>query len=317
MMTPEQTSPSNPFASPMNAVPKASPAKVDIQAHQDNVLATACLLLEQLRELETICATTEDRVQHKRLALKDLENLVSEPSRTGDISDTPACPTNTPVSHRFIRFKSPRLHGLFDLRGPGRINPESIQSAADYSPEYPVQESPPQAEEHKDGDDEWVDDDEQAPLYPFGDEHAYNQEQENKGSPKTPGKEDTPLLAYEQAMALAANMESESQPLLQHLYATHTDSPVSRKTDTSRVLARKSSNRRHPSVRCVKAFESASDVKTKGTMRRASWKRSIMAKGGPRRVSQNDGEGAKEQKKGRWSIYSVCSELGMNARHRG
>ncbi|KIJ61258.1 hypothetical protein HYDPIDRAFT_116270 [Hydnomerulius pinastri MD-312] len=113
-MTPGRSYETNPFQSPIKGSIFTSPVALDTEARQGNILATACLLLEQLQELESMCSTTEDRLQRKRQTLKELEDLISESN--ADVSGSPACPTNTPVSNRFVRLTSPRLRGLFDRR---------------------------------------------------------------------------------------------------------------------------------------------------------------------------------------------------------
>ncbi|KAF9228111.1 hypothetical protein BS17DRAFT_773069 [Gyrodon lividus] len=324
-MTPKCTCDTDPFASPIKtSVCPRSPVGFDIETHQSNILATACLLFEQLQELENICSTTEERVLRKRLALQELESRISGSNAEVSLG-SPACPTNTPISHRFVRLESPRLRGLFDLHGPGRINPEAPQSASDYSPENRPEEDSSGGKAAGDPEEDWVDDDEEAMLCPLGDK--YERHEDKKDPPKTldvekvlPGLLHKPV-PYPATKMFARKLHLPSQALTLRP-PTEIDSPLSHKADRhgSRAVARKSSNKRRPSIRSPKAFESGSDFKTKGTMRRGSWKRSIVenmkVKGGARRGSRadenantKDNARPKEKRRGLWSIYSVCSEL--------
>ncbi|KIK95693.1 hypothetical protein PAXRUDRAFT_11281 [Paxillus rubicundulus Ve08.2h10] len=335
MVATKRTCDTDPFASPTTETSEfpTSPAAFDIETQQSNVLATACLLLEQLQELENICSTTEERVRRKRQALQELEVLIS--GSNAEVSPgSPACPANTPISHRFARMESPRLRGLFDLRGPGRINQETLQSSSDYSPENRPEQDALRVKKNVDLEDEWVDDDEKALLGPFDDK--YELCRDTKDPPQTPDLEKAlPGLPQEQVevvgtRSFARKLHLRAQVLALRRPTVHSDvdSPLSRKVDwrNSRAVARRSSNKRRPSVRSTKAFESQPELNTKGTMRRGSWKRSIMentkAKGGAKKVSQadenantKDSARRKERRKGLWSIYSVCSELGLNASH--
>ncbi|KAF8841049.1 hypothetical protein BDN67DRAFT_1010962 [Paxillus ammoniavirescens] len=334
-MTTKRTGDTDPFASPTTetSVFPTSPAAFDIETHQSNVLATACLLLEQLQELENICSTTEERVRRKRQTLQELEDLISGSNAEVSLG-SPICPTNTPISHRFARLESPRLRGLFDLREPGRINQETLQSSSDYSPENRPEEDALRIKRKVDPEGDWVDDDsdEEALLGPFDDK--YELCGDTKDPPQTPNLEKTlPGLPQEhdevvETRSFARKLYLGGQVLALRRPTVHSDvdSPLSRKARGSRGIARRSSTKRRPSVRSAKAFESGPELNTKETMRRGSWKRSIMenmrAKGGARKDSQAD-ENAnakdnvrrKERRKGLWSIYSVCSELGSNAPH--
>lgn len=326
IMTTKRTCDTDPFASPTTetSISLTSPAAFDIETHQSNVLATACLLLEQLHELENICSTTEERVRRKRQTLQELEDLISGSNAEVSLG-SPVCPTNTPISHRFARRESPRLRGLFDLRGPGRINQETLQSSSDYSPENRPEEDAFRIKKAVDPEDDWVDDDEEALLGPFDDK--YELCGDTKDPPQTSNLEKAlPGLPQEhdevvETRSFARKLYLGGQVLALRRPTAHSDvdSPLSRKADWrgSRAIARRSSTKRPPSVRSAKAFESGPELNTKGTMRRGSWKQSIMenmkAKGGARKVSQadenanaKDGTRRKQRRKGLWSIYSVC-----------
>lgn len=155
-----------------------------------NILGTACLLLSQLRELDTThIAHAQTSHEQARTCQRALEALISalgaeiSPSSADSgggnktsVALAPAtsatlsapwhvfrfgressdqnlhqhvcpcpCPTNTPSSVKLspaascslVQFamQSPRLRGLFDLRGPGWVNHNAWQTTADYSPE--------------------------------------------------------------------------------------------------------------------------------------------------------------------------------------
>ncbi|KAI9457397.1 hypothetical protein HD554DRAFT_2177685 [Boletus coccyginus] len=168
--------PTNPFESPVKATTFSAPMMTpDTRTQQPDVLATADLLLEQLKELENLCSTVEERVQRKRRALKELEYLILGPNSAEGSPRSPICPANTPISAR-LRFVSPRLRGLFDLRGPGQANLDAIQSCLDYSPEARTEDNI-STREDPGHSDEWVDDEEAALLSdsPFDDKYALRQ----------------------------------------------------------------------------------------------------------------------------------------------
>lgn len=294
----------NPFKSPVKAMATSTPAKGS-RAQQSDVLATADLLFEQLKELkelENLCSTVEERVQRKRRALKELEYLI-----LGDTADesprSPACPTNTPISSR-LHLVSPRLRGLFDLRGPGQANLDAIQTCLDYSPEVEVDVFTHEEPEHA---DEW-DDEEEPLLCPFDDKYAL----------RSPRKVEKALPAIPRERA-GEVIESK---IPRKVYVRRQASTSRRFTGRSSGALTSPLHRRRPSLRNVKPTDAGSDLNTKETMRRASWKRSILenvkAKGGTKvppaieNECAKDGARRKEKRKGLWSIYSVRSELGLS-----
>ena len=313
----------NPFKSPIKTRASSAPTTIpNTRTQRPDVLATADMLLEQLKELENICSTVEDRVQRKRQALKELEYLILGPNNEEGSPRSPACPANTPIGSR-LRLVSPRLRGLFDLRGPGHANFDAIQTCLDYSPEVQPQDDIFTREDHGHSE-EWSDDnddDEKSLLSssesgsPFDDKYAL------RLSPRKVEKQ-LPSLPRE---AVGEVMESK---IPREVY-------VRRQISTSRRLTgrppsavtRSNSSRRRPSLRSVKATNADSDLTTKGTMRRGSWKRSILenakAKSGVKVSSSatenKTAKGAarrKEKRKGLWSIYSVCSEMGLSGTPR-
>ncbi|KAH0833949.1 hypothetical protein J3R83DRAFT_11145 [Lanmaoa asiatica] len=166
----------NPFESPIKPIASESSAPTavsDTRTQQADVLVTADLLVEQLKELENLCSTVEERVQRKRQALKELEYLISGSNTTNGSPRSPVCPANTPISSR-LRLVSPRLRGLFDLRGPGQANLDATQSCLDYSPETQIEDNL-STREDAGHSEEWVDDDEEALLSPFDDKYALRQ----------------------------------------------------------------------------------------------------------------------------------------------
>ena len=304
----------SPFDSPIKVVASSAPTATSItRTQQPDVLATADLLLEQLKELENLCSTVEERVQRKRQALKELEYLMSGSNTADGSPRSPACPANTPISSR-LRLVSPRLRGLFDLRGPGRVNLDAIQSCLDYSPETQGQEKL-STQEDPGHSEEWLDDDEEGLLSPFDDKYALRQ------SPREVEKV-LPAIPHE-----GTGEVSESK-IPRKVYVRRQVSASRKLTGRSLgTVARSTSHRRRPSVRSTKATNTTSDLTTKGTMRRGSWKRSIMenvkTRGGVKVSSATENESAKdgarrrEKRKGLWSIYSVCSELGLSGTHHG
>ena len=73
----ELRSEENPFESPVETMAFSAPTTTpNTRIQQPDVLATADLLLDQLKELENLYSTVEDRVQRKRQALKELEYLI-------------------------------------------------------------------------------------------------------------------------------------------------------------------------------------------------------------------------------------------------
>ena len=303
----------NPFESPIKAIASSAPTTTsDTRTQEPDVLATADLLLEQLKELENLCSTVEERVQRKRQALKELEYLILGPNSAEGSPRSPVCPANTPIRSR-LGLVSPRLRGLFDLRGPGQANIDAIQSCLDYSPEAQTEDDI-STREDPGHSEEWVDDDEEALLSPFDDKYAL---------PQSPRKTEKKLPAIPREA-----IEVLESKIPRKVY-------VRRQVSTSRRLTgrppsaatRSTSHRRRSSVRSVKATNVASDLATKGTMRRGSWKRSILEnvkpKGGVKvssatenlNESAKDSARRKEKRKGLWSIYSVCSELGLSGTH--
>ncbi|KAG8215206.1 hypothetical protein J3R82DRAFT_8745 [Butyriboletus roseoflavus] len=292
----------NPFdsPSPIKVIAPSPPKATSITGtQQPNVLATADLLLEQLKELENLCSTVEERVQRKRQALQELECLISESTTADGSPRGPACPANTPISSR-SRLVPPRLRGLFDLRGPGQKSKaeDNLSTHDDLG--------------HS---EEWVDDDEEALISPFDDKYALRQ------SPRKVEK-DLPAIPHEEPGEV-----SESR-IPRKVYVRRQVSSSRKLTGrTSGMVTRSTSHRRRPSVRSVKATNTALDFTTKGTMRRGSWKRSIIenvkTKGGTKVSSATENESAKdsarrkEKRKGLWSIYSVCSELALSGTHHG
>ena len=301
----------NPFESPIKAIASYAPTTTPgTRTQQPDVLATADLLLEQLKELENLCSTVEERVQRKRQALKELEYLILGPNSAEGSPRSPVCPANTPISSR-LRLVPPRLRGLFDLRGPGQANLDAIQSCLDYSPETQTEDDI-STREDPGHSDEWVDDEEVALLSPFDDKYALRQ---------SPRKAEKILPAIPRE---AASEVLESK-IPRKVYVRRQVSASKRLTGRPPSAAtRSASHRRRPSVRGVKATKAASDLATKGTMRRGSWKRSILenvkTKGGVKasaieNESAKDSARRKEKRKGLWSIYSVCSELGLSGTH--
>lgn len=303
----------NPFESPVKPTAAFStPTQASrTRAQQPDVLATADLLLEQIKELENLCSTVEERVQRKRHALKELEYLILGPN-TADESPcrSPSCPANTPISSR-LHLLSPRLRGLFDLRGPGQANLDATQSCLDYSPEAQTEDNF-STREDPGHSDEWVDDDEAALLCPFDDKYAI------RGSPQKAEKT-LPAIPRERTGEV---LESK---IPRKVYVKRQVSARRSAGRPSGPVTRSTSNRRRLSVRSAKAVNAGSDFTTKGTMRRGSWKRSILenaktkgVNGGkvlPAIENEVTKDGArvtrKEKRKGLWSIYSVCSELGL------
>ena len=289
--------------------------KAYIRTQEPDVLATADLLLEQLKELEYLCSTVEERVQRKRKGLKELEYLILGSNSTEGSPRSPVCPTNTPIGSR-LRFMSPRLRGLFDLLGPGQANLDSIQSCLDYSPEVQTEDNI-STREDPGHSDEWVEDDDDDEVLlldstsPFDDKYALQQ---------------IPLKVEKKLPAIPSEGVSEvlESKIPRKVY-------VRREVSTSKKLTgrlpsamtRSTPHRSRASVRSVKTTSAASGPITKGTMRRGSWKRSILenvkTKGGAKVLSAIENESAKddarrkEKRKGLWSIYSVCSELGLSS----
>ncbi|KAG9311100.1 hypothetical protein JVU11DRAFT_9009 [Chiua virens] len=300
----------NPFESPVK--PKSD--GTDVGAQQPDILATADLLLEQLKGLESLCSTVEERVQRKRRALKELEYLISESNSTEGSPRSPGCPANTPI-HSRLRLVSPRLRGLFDLRGPGQANLDAIQSCLDYSPGTHGEDDNLSTCEDPGHSDDWVNDDEQALLFPYDDKDTLVQV-----SPKKVGKT-LPALPREKGGEV---LESK---IPRKLYVRRQVSTTKRFTGrpASSAVIRSTSHRRRPSVRSSKATSASTDLTAKGTMRRGSWKRSIIenvqTKGGAKvsstieNTSSKGNARRKEKRKGVWSIYSVCSELGLSGTH--
>lgn len=300
----------NPFKSPIKSTaPSASKtATSETKTQQPDVLATADLLFEQLRELENLCSTVEERVQRKRQALKELEYLVLGSNTADGSPRSPVCPANTPTSSR-LRTVSPRLRGLFDLHGPGQVNLDAMQSRLDYSPETRVEDNLSTREDPGFPED-WVDDDEEALLSPFDDRYALKQ------SPRKVEK-DLPTIPREGAGEV---LESR---IPRKAYVRRQVSVSRRQTGrSSGTVTQSTSHRRRSTVRSVKAANTISDLTSKGTMRRGSWKRSITQnakmRGGAKVSSAIENENAKDiarrkdKRKGLWSIYSVCSELGLS-----
>ena len=306
----------NPFKSPIKTMAFSTPTtKPYIRTQEPDVLATADLLLEQLKELEYLCSTVEERVQRKRKGLKELEYLILGSNSTEGSPRSPVCPTNTPIGSR-LRFMSPRLRGLFDLLGPGQANLDSIQSCLDYSPEVQTEDNI-STREDPGHSDEWVEDDDDDEVLlldstsPFDDKYALQQ---------------IPLKVEKKLPAIPSEGVSEvlESKIPRKVY-------VRREVSTSKKLTgrlpsavtRSTPRRNRPSVRSVKTTNAASGPTTKGTMRRGSWKRSILenvkTKGGAKVSSAIENESAKddtrrkEKRKGLWSIYSVCSELGLSS----
>jgi len=305
----------NPFESPVKPTASSAPMMIsDTRIQQPDVLATADLLLEQLKELENLCSTVEERVQRKRRALKELEYLILGSNSAEGSPRSPICPANTPISAR-LRFVSPRLRGLFDLRGPGQANLDAIQSCLDYSPEAQTEDNI-STREDPGHSDEWVDDEEAALLSdsPFDDKYALRQSppKVEKKLPEIPREGGGEVLESKiPRRVYVRRMASTSKRL--------TGRPPS-------AVTRSTSHRRRSSVRNVKVTNAASDPTIKGTMRRGSWKRSILentkTKGGVKVSSAIENESAKDSarrkekpRKGLWSIYSVCSELGLSGTH--
>ncbi|KAF8556790.1 hypothetical protein OG21DRAFT_1602089 [Imleria badia] len=291
----------NPFESPVKAIAfSARTTAYDTRTRQPDVLATADLFLEQLKELENLCSTVEERVQRKRKALKELEYLILGSNSPEGSPRSPVCPANTPISSR-LRFVSPRLRGLFDLRGPGQANLDSIQTCLDYSPETHPDDNI-STREDPGHSDEWVEDDDEEALLlyscsPFDDKYALRQ------SPRTEKK--LPAIPSKGAGEVVESKIPRK---------VHVRREVSTRRLTGRppsAVTRSTSHRRRPSVRSVKTTNAASGLTTKGTMRRGSWKRSILENvktGGGASIeneSAKDSARRKEKRKGLWSIYSV------------
>ncbi|KAF8130225.1 hypothetical protein EV363DRAFT_1584257 [Boletus edulis] len=305
----------NPFASPIKArAPFAPTTTSDTKAQQPDVLATADLLLDQLKELENLCSTVEERVQRKRQALKELEYLILGSNSAEGSPRSPVCPTNTPIGSRLC-LVSPRLRGLFDLRGPGQANLDAIQTCLDYSPETQT-ENDISTREDPGHSEEWVDDDDEALLSgsPFDDKYALRQ---------------SPLKVEKRLPAVPREGTSEvlESKIPRKVYVRRQVSASRKLTGRSpSAVARSTSHRRRLSVRNVKATNGTSNLTTKGTMRLGSWKQSIFenakTKGGVKVSSASENKTAgdttrrKEKRKGLWSIYSVCSELGLSGTPR-
>ncbi|KAN0080100.1 hypothetical protein V8E55_009666 [Tylopilus felleus] len=303
----------NPFESPINARAPTAPTISDRRTQQPDVLATADLLLEQLKELENLCSTVEERVERKRRALKELEYLILGSNSVEGSPRSPACPSNTPIGSR-LQLVSPRLRGLFDLRGPGQVNTDAIQTCLDYSGEI-LMEDDTSTREDPGHSEEWVDDDDEQALLsgsPFDDKYAL---------PKSPRKMEKELPAIPCEVAGEVLESKIPRKIYVRRQASTSKKFTGRPPST---VTRGTSHRRHPSVRSVKAKNATSNLPTKGTMRRGSWKRSIMenvkTKSSAKVSSAIENEGVKdstpsrrkEKRKGLWSIYSVCSEIGLS-----
>ena len=304
----------NPFKSPIKTTTSSTLTEVSrTRTQQPDVLATADLLLEQLKELENLCSTVEERVQRKRQALKELEYLILGSNSADESPRSPACPANTPIGSR-LHLVSPRLRGLFDLRGPGQANLDAIQSCLDYSPEIQIEDNLSMREDPGHSE-EWVDDDEEALLCPFDDKYAVRE------SPQKAEKA-LPVLPRERAREVLESRIPRKVYVRRQVSAS--GKLIGR---SSGAVTRNTSHRRRPSVHSDKVTNAGSDITTKGTMRRGSWKRSILenvkTKGASgakvllaiENESAKDSARRKEKKKGLWSIYSVCSELGLSGTH--
>ncbi|EGN94696.1 hypothetical protein SERLA73DRAFT_162812 [Serpula lacrymans var. lacrymans S7.3] len=112
-----------------------SPASNDdkLSANFFNVLTTACILEEQVKDLEARCDDAEARCAFKKRKINALENqlhdLVFSSAFLG--ADDDDDPDVFSSGHR--GDSSPRLHGLFDVHGPGRVNLYGVQSSLDFS----------------------------------------------------------------------------------------------------------------------------------------------------------------------------------------
>ena len=303
----------NPFKSPEKVMISSATTEASrTRTQPPDVLATADLFLEQLKELENLCSTVEERVQRKRHALKELEDLIFESTTADQSPRNPSCPANTPIISR-LHLVSPRLRGLFDLRGPGQANLDAIQSCLDYSPEFQTEGGNISTREDPGHPDEWVDEDEESLLCPFDDKYAV---------PASPRKSEKTLPAIPRERA-GETLESR---IPRKAYVRRQVSASRRLTGRSPgAVTRNTSHRRHSSIRNAKTTNAGSELKTKGTMRRGSWKRSILenvkTQGSTRVLPAVENESAKggarrkEKRKGLWSIYSVCSELGLSGTH--
>ncbi|KAH7925011.1 hypothetical protein BV22DRAFT_1034524 [Leucogyrophana mollusca] len=169
-------------ASPSSVLenPFAEPAS---QNRSFNILTTSCILLEQLQTLEQLCDTTQSRVEHKREVVQALE---SEARTLGidvtrEASDSSVRKEgggaslkvidDTPGSRR-VRLPSPRLRGLYDVHGPGRLNFDGIQTSADFSPRSAFSDDSCEGvDDDATTQDGWVDEDEDEEA-PFIDHHG-------------------------------------------------------------------------------------------------------------------------------------------------
>ena len=318
----ELRSEENPFESPVKTTAFSAPTTTpNTRIQQPDVLATADLLLDQLKELENLYFTVEDRVQRKRQALKELEYLILGSNNEEGSPRSPVCPANTPIGSR-LRLVSPRLRGLFDLHGPGQANLDAIQTCLDYSPEarprndISTREDPGHSEE-------WLDEDDEKSLLstsesgsPFDDKYTL------RVSPRKAEKQLPPLPCE----VVREVIESK---ISRKVYVRRQASTSRRFTGRppASTVARSTSNRRRPSLRSVKATNTNSDLTTKGRMRQGSGKRThqqnAKAKGGAKVSSSatenktaKEGARRKEKGKGLWSIYSVCSDMGLSGTPR-
>lgn len=102
-----------------------------------NALTTACILLEHIQTLERLRDETQHRVEAKRQKLHFLEAFAPKRRLRDALSEsivTQQQTQDTPTSTHSNHFPSPRLHGLYDVHGPGCANQDSVQTTADFSP---------------------------------------------------------------------------------------------------------------------------------------------------------------------------------------
>ncbi|KAH7911874.1 hypothetical protein BJ138DRAFT_1149672 [Hygrophoropsis aurantiaca] len=298
-----------------------------------NILTTSCMLLEQLQSLEQVYDATQTRVEHKRAILLALQSECNElgivisgeeredPLEGWTEQDSPSLniDDDTPLSRR-TRLASPRLRGLYDLHGPGKLNLYDIQTSADFTPKSAFSDDSCHDEgtTGEDLDGEWIDED-IAENLPFiihetesGDDHDVHTIRIIT-PPKDESTSSPPL--NQNTFSATAKFTAHGEQ--------HDHGLLTSEREWAPVLARKSSNRRHPSVRSAKTFQSAFSKKMKPSNRRTSAKlelserthTSARDKISPQIIVHPRANSIKKVKRrGLRSIYSVCSELGIVVR---
>ncbi|KAG1839302.1 hypothetical protein DFJ58DRAFT_107497 [Suillus subalutaceus] len=134
-----------------------------------NALTTACILLEHIQTLERLRDEIQHRVEAKRQKLHFLEAFTPRRRLRDALSESIVLQQqmqDSPTSTRSSHSPSPRLHGLYDVHGPGCANQDSLQTTADFSPLSLVDLSI----YSRDHEVVWEDDDDEALLCPSADE---------------------------------------------------------------------------------------------------------------------------------------------------